>query len=64
MNQMAYVFQAWLPLVIWQQVEAPSYPKGYPTMVALAVGLIGTAFLIRVLHKQQIGGRRHALAEA
>ncbi|CAG1980000.1 unnamed protein product [Fusarium graminearum] len=64
MNQMAYVFQAWLPLVIWQQVEAPSYPKGYPTMVAMAVALIGTAFAIRILHKQQIGGRRHALVEA
>lgn len=23
MNEMAYVFQAWLPLVIWQQVDAP-----------------------------------------
>ncbi|KAH7196341.1 major facilitator superfamily domain-containing protein [Fusarium flagelliforme] len=64
MNQMAYVFQAWLPLVIWQQVEAPSYPKGYPTMVAMAVGLIGTSFVIRVLHKRQIKGHRHALVEA
>ncbi|KAI1068225.1 hypothetical protein LB507_004210 [Fusarium sp. FIESC RH6] len=64
MNQMAYVFQAWLPLVIWQQVEAPSYPKGYPTMVALAVGLIGTSFLIRILHKRQIKGHRHAFVDA
>lgn len=54
MNGMAYVFQAWLPLVIWKQVEAPSYPKGYPTMVALSVALIGNAFVLRWLHKRQI----------
>ncbi|KAF4914244.1 Pantothenate transporter liz1 [Colletotrichum viniferum] len=54
MNQMAYVFQAWLPLVIWQQVEAPAYPKGYPSMVALSIVLIGIAFVIRFLHKREI----------
>lgn len=54
MNQMAYVFQAWLPLVIWQQVEAPAYPKGYPSMVGLSVGLIAIAFVIRFLHKREI----------
>ncbi|KAF5512773.1 Pantothenate transporter liz1 [Colletotrichum aenigma] len=54
MNQMAYVFQAWLPLVIWQQVEAPAYPKGYPSMVALSIVLIGIAFVIRFLHKGEI----------
>ncbi|KAK1985733.1 major facilitator superfamily transporter [Colletotrichum cereale] len=53
MNQMAYVFQAWLPLVIWQQVDAPAYPKGYPTMVALSVALIAIAFVIRFLHKRE-----------
>ncbi|KAJ0370557.1 hypothetical protein COL26b_010025 [Colletotrichum chrysophilum] len=54
MNQMAYVFQAWLPLVIWQQVEAPAYPKGYPSMAALSIVLIGIAFVIRFLHKREI----------
>lgn len=54
MNEMAYVMQAWLPLVIWQTVEAPSYPKGYPTMVGMAVVLIGTIFLIRFLHKREV----------
>ena len=53
MNEMAYVFRAWLPLVIWQQVEAPSYPKGYPTMVGLSVALIVIAFIIRALHKRE-----------
>ncbi|WQF89293.1 Putative major facilitator superfamily, MFS transporter superfamily [Colletotrichum destructivum] len=54
MNQMAYVFQAWLPLIIWQQVEAPAYPKGYPSMIALSVALIVIAFVIRFLHKREI----------
>ncbi|KAI3396126.1 hypothetical protein diail_457 [Diaporthe ilicicola] len=45
MNQMAHVFQAWLPLVSWQQVEAPAYPKGYPSMVGLSVALIAVTFL-------------------
>ncbi|RMZ78714.1 hypothetical protein DV737_g3756, partial [Chaetothyriales sp. CBS 132003] len=31
MNEMAYVFQAWLPLLIWQQVEAPSGQYAYQT---------------------------------
>ncbi|KAK7937352.1 major facilitator superfamily transporter [Apiospora aurea] len=54
MNMMAYVFQAWLPLLIWQQVEAPQYPKGYSTTLGLAVLLIATAFAIRFLHKREI----------
>jgi MFS transporter, ACS family, pantothenate transporter len=53
MNEMAYVFQAWLPLIIWQQVEAPRYPKGYPTMIALSVALIAIAFVIRHLHQRE-----------
>ncbi|KAH9909642.1 MFS general substrate transporter [Xylariomycetidae sp. FL2044] len=35
MNEMAYVFQAWLPLLVWQQVEAPQYRKGFITSVGL-----------------------------
>ncbi|KAK2018025.1 major facilitator superfamily transporter [Colletotrichum eremochloae] len=55
MNQMAYVFQAWLPLLIWQQVEAPRYPKGYITMVFFAVGMASTALLIKYLHRRELG---------
>lgn len=54
MNEMAYVVQAWLPLLVWQQVEAPRYPKGYPTSVGIAVGLIGTTLLIKKLHGREI----------
>ncbi|KEZ41669.1 Major facilitator superfamily transporter [Scedosporium apiospermum] len=53
MNEMAYVVQAWLPLLIWQQVEAPRYAKGYPSMVGLSVALIWIAFVIRYLHKRE-----------
>jgi MFS transporter, ACS family, pantothenate transporter len=59
MNGMAYVFQAWVPLVIWQQVEAPSYPKGYPTMVAMSLALILNAFTLRWLHKRQDKKKGH-----
>ncbi|EFQ31072.1 major facilitator superfamily transporter [Colletotrichum graminicola] len=55
MNQMAYVFQAWLPLLIWQQVEAPRYPKGYITMVFFAAGMASTALLIKYLHRRELG---------
>ncbi|KPM42120.1 hypothetical protein AK830_g4427 [Neonectria ditissima] len=60
MNEMAYVFQAWLPLLIWQTVEAPRYPKGYPTMVGFAVAMAATAFLIRYLHRKELLSKRVA----
>ncbi|KAH8879916.1 MFS general substrate transporter [Thozetella sp. PMI_491] len=53
MNEMAYVFQAWVPLLIWQQVEAPQYPKGYPTMVGVGIALITTSLVIRYLHQKE-----------
>lgn len=31
MNEMAYDIQTWLPLLVWQQVDAPQYRKGYIT---------------------------------
>lgn len=61
MNEMAYVIQAWLPLLIWQQVEAPEYPKGYPTSIGIAVGLIIMAFWIRYAHRRE--KRRKQIAE-
>ncbi|KAH6889274.1 pantothenate transporter liz1 [Thelonectria olida] len=60
MNEMAYVFQAWLPLLIWQQVEAPRYPKGYVTMACIAFSLIATAFAIRYLHGRELAQKEKA----
>ncbi|KAI1458486.1 MFS general substrate transporter [Annulohypoxylon moriforme] len=45
MNEMAYVVQAWLPLIIWQQVDGPRYHKGFITMVFIAAGLIDVAVI-------------------
>lgn len=61
MNEMAYVVQAWLPLLIWQQVEAPRYQKGFITMVFIAFSMIVTSFVIRHLHNRD---RARKAAEA
>ncbi|RMZ68350.1 MFS transporter Liz1 Seo1 [Pyrenophora seminiperda CCB06] len=62
MNEMAYVVQAWLPLLVWRQVEAPRYRKGFVTVTGLSAGLIGTALVIRVLHRREVEGRREGKA--
>ena len=54
MNEMAYVLQAWLPLIVWQQVDAPNYQKGFITVTFISATMIVTAFVIRFLHKKQI----------
>ncbi|KAB5557843.1 major facilitator superfamily domain-containing protein [Coniochaeta sp. 2T2.1] len=63
MNEMAYVFQAWLPLLIWQQVEAPVYRKGYITMVFVAAAMITTAMVIRYLQKRDTARKARASEE-
>ena len=54
MNEMAYVLQAWLPLIVWQQVDAPRYHKGYITVSFISALLIATAFGTRYLHQREI----------
>jgi len=54
MNEMAYVLQAWLPLIVWKQVDAPNYQKGYITIVFLAGLLIVTAFTIQYLWAREL----------
>jgi hypothetical protein len=49
MNEIAYVCQAWLPLIVWQQVDEPQYQKGYITVSCLSVLLIISAFVVRHL---------------
>ncbi|RJE27025.1 transporter [Aspergillus sclerotialis] len=46
MNEMAYVFQAWLPQVVWQQVDAPQYRKGYIEVTIMSVIMIVSMFAI------------------
>jgi ACS family pantothenate transporter-like MFS transporter len=56
MNEMAYVVQAWLPLVIWQQVDAPRYHKGFITASCTSALLILSTFLVRHLWKRELLG--------
>jgi ACS family pantothenate transporter-like MFS transporter len=58
MNEMAYVLQAWLPLLVWQQVDAPQYRKGFITVTFLSAALIVTAIVIRVLHANELAKQR------
>lgn len=58
MNEFAYVLQAWLPLIVWQQVDAPEYRKGFITVSCLSVSLIVTALTIRVLHSRELARNR------
>lgn len=54
MNEMAYVLQAWLPLIVWQQVDAPQYQKGFITATFLSAVLIITAFTVRYLWQREL----------
>lgn len=47
MNEMAYVVQVWLPLLVWEQVEAPNYRKGFITIAVLAFAMMVTALVIK-----------------
>lgn len=49
MNESAYFFQAWLPLIVWQQVDAPQYHKGFITSACLDAAMIVVAIVIRYL---------------
>lgn len=60
MNDMAYVLQAWLPLLVWKQTTAPEYRAEFVTVTVLSAVMIGTAFVIRALQRKEVrsGGRR------
>lgn len=53
MNKLAYVFEAWLPLIVWQQIDAPEYQKGFIAMTILSVLLIIFTFGVCFLHNQE-----------
>ncbi|KUI64112.1 Pantothenate transporter liz1 [Cytospora mali] len=63
MNEFAYVFQAWLPLLIWQEVDAPQFHKGFMTMIFIAVALIATSFVVRHLHHREVALKKRAVDE-
>ena len=57
MNMAALIVQAWLPLLIWQQVDEPRYRKGFVTVACLSVLLAFQVLVVRHWHKRQV---RHA----
>ena len=57
MNGFANIVQAWLPLLVWQQVDAPRYQKGYITSTVIFFLLIPTALYLR---SQQLWERKRA----
>ena len=63
MNQMAYVVQIWLPLLIWQQIDAPMYSKGFTTVLFLSVAILPMTgvrwWLRRQEFKQEVLQIRH-----
>jgi ACS family pantothenate transporter-like MFS transporter len=54
MNEMAYVVQAWLPLIIWQQVDAPQYRTGFISASCIAWLMIATVLTTRYLWKREL----------
>lgn len=52
MNEFSYVFQAWIPLLAWKQVEAPRYHKGYNTASIFSFFIIVVTLLIRYLQNR------------
>lgn len=54
MNEIAYIFQIWLPLIVWRQTDAPRYYIGYVTSAVISVFLIIAAFVVRMLHKREL----------
>lgn len=50
-NELAYILQAWLPLVVWQQIDAPQYHKGFITSACLDAAMLVVAIAIRYMWK-------------
>lgn len=51
-NTFAYVVQAWLPIVLFPQVEQPRVEKGTIATIFINLGMIGFALLTMVLQKR------------
>ena len=56
MNQFAYAFQIWVPLLAWQQVKQPRYTAGFALVTILNVALI--AIVLGCIYLQRQAKRR------
>ncbi|KZV73276.1 MFS general substrate transporter [Peniophora sp. CONT] len=52
-NMWAYVFQAWLPIVIFPQVEQPTVHKGNVTTACINAGMMSFAMLTLFFQKRE-----------
>lgn len=53
MSTMGPAEQAWLPLLIWKQVDAPRCHKGFMSMIFIAIALMAATMLTRFLQKKE-----------
>lgn len=63
MNEMAYVLQAWLPLIVWQQIESPKYRKGFITGSCIAATMMVTSLVIKLLWEREQKGKSREVYE-
>jgi ACS family pantothenate transporter-like MFS transporter len=57
-NLLAGAVQAWLSLIIWQQVDAPRYHKGFVTLPFITAAFMVTALVIRAFYEKKEGQRQ------
>ncbi len=60
MNSMGSAVQAWLPLLIWKQTDAPQYHKGFISMICIAVALMASTMLTWFLQKKENSRRKES----
>jgi len=53
MTQWGNVVSAWLPLVVFQQIDAPRYHKGWITLCAINASLIVSTLVTWQLQKRE-----------
>lgn len=53
MNTMVGVMAAWLPLIVWQQVEAPRYRKGFITATSMGSVSLILIVVIKLLQDKE-----------
>ncbi|KAK5658150.1 hypothetical protein OQA88_2123 [Cercophora sp. LCS_1] len=61
MNTMVGVVGTWLPLIVWQQIEAPKYHKGFVTATSLGAVCLFLVPLIKWLQDKEAVKRRFRL---
>ncbi|THV04492.1 MFS general substrate transporter [Dendrothele bispora CBS 962.96] len=63
MSEMAYMVQAWLPLIIWRQTDAPQYHKGMITTAVVGGPLaISATLLTAVLQRRETAQKKRKVS--